>query len=96
LWATDDAYARAIGRLEYSGRVRGMGIGPLSVRSSCRPSTSASCMSQDLEYISEMCALKSQVHELQQEKRFTHEQMALQDQMILKLQRIIESVVEST
>jgi len=36
LWAEDDALARAMGTAEYSGRVRGMGVGPLPVRPTSR------------------------------------------------------------
>jgi hypothetical protein len=96
LWADNDAYARAMGSPEYSSGVCRMGIGPLSVRSSCRPSMSMSRMSQDLTLVSEISTLNSQMNELQQEKRLTHEQMALHDQIIANLKRIIESAVEST
>jgi hypothetical protein len=40
LWAEDDALARAMGRVEYSGHVRGMGVGPLPVRPTSRFSAS--------------------------------------------------------
>jgi hypothetical protein len=47
IWAEDDALARAIGRPEYSGRVRGTELGPLLVTSTSHSSTSASRLSQD-------------------------------------------------
>jgi hypothetical protein len=85
-----------MGSPEYSGGVCRTGIGPLPIRSSCRPSMSMSCMSQDPTLVYEISTLNSQMNELQQEKRLTHEQMALHDQIIANLQRITESAVEST
>jgi len=72
LWAKDNAYARAMGRPEYSGYVRGTGLGPLPVRSTCSSSTSASCMSQGPTYVCEMSSMKAQLHELQEEKRINY------------------------
>jgi hypothetical protein len=40
LWAEDDALARKMGRVEYSGRVRGMGVGPLPIKPTSRSSAS--------------------------------------------------------
>jgi hypothetical protein len=45
LWVEDNAYARTTKKLEYSGRVRGTGLGPLPIRSTCYSSTSESRMS---------------------------------------------------
>jgi hypothetical protein len=39
VWAEDDALARVMGRLEYSGRVRGTGLRPLPVRATSHSST---------------------------------------------------------
>jgi hypothetical protein len=51
LWAKDDAFALAMGRSEYSGRVRGTGPGPLLVKPTSRSSTSsASCLSQEAAF----------------------------------------------
>ncbi|XP_062162116.1 eukaryotic translation initiation factor 5B-like [Alnus glutinosa] len=68
LRAEDDALARAMGRTEYSGRVRGMGIGPLPVRPTSR--LSASRLTQE-------AAFKSQMDEMmkkwEEEKRISDE-----------------------
>lgn len=84
-----------MGRLEYSGRVCGTGLGLLPIRSTCRSSTSASRLPQDPSYVFEMSSMKAQLQELQQEKRITHERMAAQDKMITDLKRIIESVASN-
>lgn len=64
LWADNDAYARAMGSPKYSGGVYKTGIGPLLIRSSCRPSMSASRMSQDPTLVSKISTLNSQMNEL--------------------------------
>lgn len=46
-WSEDDVCARAMERPEYFGCVRGIGPGPLPVRSSCRSSWSSAPPSQD-------------------------------------------------
>lgn len=69
LWAEDDALARAMGRPEYSGRIRGTGLGPLLVRPTSRSSTSVSCLSQDAALVSRMNSMTVQMHELQLKKK---------------------------
>lgn len=68
LWTEDDALVRAMGRTEYSGHVRGMGIGPLPVRPTSR--LSASRLTQE-------AAFKSQMDEMmkkwEEEKRISDE-----------------------
>jgi hypothetical protein len=55
LWAEDDALAMAMGTAEYSGRVRGMGLGPLPVRPTFRsPASSASLLSQEAAFNNRM------------------------------------------
>jgi hypothetical protein len=77
LWAEDDALARAMGRPEYSGRVRGTRLGPLPVRPTSHSSTLASHLSQNAALVSRMNLMMAQMHELQEEKRMMNERMAV-------------------
>jgi hypothetical protein len=55
LWAEDDALAMAMGTAEYSGRVRGTGLGPLPVRPTFRsPASLASRLSQEAAFNNRM------------------------------------------
>jgi hypothetical protein len=52
LWAEDDALVKAMGRAEYSGRVRGMGVGPLPIRPTSR--SSAPRLTQEAAFNTQM------------------------------------------
>jgi hypothetical protein len=68
LWAEDDALARAMGRVEYSGRVRGMGVGPLPVRPTSR--LSASWLTQEVAFNTQM---NEMMKKWEEEKRISDE-----------------------
>jgi hypothetical protein len=63
-WALDDAYAQVMGA-EYSGHVRGTGLGPTPGRSrSCRSGASTSS-SNETELLSKVNELQSQMLHMQ-------------------------------
>jgi membrane-bound lytic murein transglycosylase B len=68
LWTEDDTLARAMGRAEYLGCVRGVGIGPLSVRPTSRSSAS---------HLTQKAAFNTQMNEMmkkwEEEKRISGE-----------------------
>jgi ABC-type multidrug transport system fused ATPase/permease subunit len=68
LWAEDDALARALGRAEYSGRVRGIGVGPLPVRPTSR--LSASQLTQEAAFNAQM---NEMMKKWEEEKRISDE-----------------------
>jgi hypothetical protein len=91
-WADNDVFSKAMGRLEYLGCVRGTGLGPLPLRSTCHSFTSASRLSQDFALVSRMNSMTVQ---MQEEKRIMNERMAAQDQVIADMKKIIESFAAS-
>jgi hypothetical protein len=55
LWAEDDVLVREMGKTEYSGCVRGIGLGPLPARpTSCSSTSSASRLSQEAAFDTQM------------------------------------------
>jgi len=86
LWAEDDALARAMGRVEYSGRVRGMGVGPLPVRPTSR--FSASRLAQEDAFNTQMNEMMKKWEEdkrisderWEEEKRRTEEERRRADE----------------
>jgi hypothetical protein len=71
------------------------GLGHCWFRPTSLSSTSASRLSQDPTYVSEMSSMKAQLHELQEENRIINERMAAQDQLIANIQKIIQTLVAS-
>jgi chromosome segregation ATPase len=69
LWAEDDALVRAMGRVEHSGHVRGMGVGPLPVRPISR--SSASRLTQEAAFNTQM---NEMMKKWEEEKRISDEQ----------------------
>jgi len=57
LWAEDDALARAMGRPEYSGRVRGTRLGPLPVRPTSHSSTLVHELQEEKRMMNERMAV---------------------------------------
>jgi len=63
-WALDDAYAQVMGA-EYSGHVRGMGLGPTSSRSRSYTFGASTSSSNEIELLSKVNELQAQMLHMQ-------------------------------
>jgi hypothetical protein len=94
-WSDDDAYAQAMGIPEYSGRVRGVGVGILPTRSTSR--SSATPASQDevsvlrTQLATQEAAQQAMVEEHNACVAAQNARIAEQDARLTRMQKLIES-----
>jgi hypothetical protein len=82
-WALDDTYAQVMGA-EYSGRVRGTGLGPTSDRSRSCTSGASTSSSNEIELLSKVNELQSQMLHIQ----------AMHQNQISEMRRMLQAYMD--